>query len=182
MKTLLITLLLLIPNKIMADYKELKPIVLKWEGGYAGNIDGKTCTMKGVTLDTYRKYFGRQKTCKELRGIREDEWDYIFKSFWDKWLADSINSQSIANLVVDWYWASGQWGIRLPQRVLGVKDDGVVGKKTLAAINNYPNQKELFDKLWKRREQHFKDLAKTKGRQKFLRGWLARLSDFTYID
>ena len=25
----------------MDDYKKLIPTVLKWEGGYAGNIDGK---------------------------------------------------------------------------------------------------------------------------------------------
>ena len=86
----------------MADYKKLIPTVLKYEGGYAGNIDGKICTMKGVTLDTYRKYFGRQKTCKELRGISNAEWEYIFKEgFWDRWRADEINSQSIANLLVD---------------------------------------------------------------------------------
>ena len=49
----------------MASYKKLKPIVLKWEGGYAGNIDGMICTMKGVTLATFRKYFGKSKTCKD---------------------------------------------------------------------------------------------------------------------
>ena len=29
----------------MADYKKLIPTVLKYEGGYAGNIDGKICTI-----------------------------------------------------------------------------------------------------------------------------------------
>ena len=60
----------------MAKYEKLIPTVLKYEGGYAGNIDGKICTMKGVTLDTYRKYFGKQKNCKELRGISNAEWEY----------------------------------------------------------------------------------------------------------
>lgn len=167
----------------MAEYTKLIPIVLKYEGGYAGNIDGKICTMKGVTLDTYRKYFGRQKTCKELRGITNAEWDYIFKvGFWDRVKADEINNQSIANLIVDWTWGSGIWGIKYTQRVLGVKDDGVVGKKTLAAINNYPNQEELFNKLWERRKKHFIDLAKTHNRAKFLNGWLRRLSAFKYSE
>lgn len=167
----------------MADYKKLIPTVLKYEGGYAGNIDGKICTMKGVTLDTYRKYFGRQKTCKELRGISNAEWEYIFKEgFWDRWKADEINSQSIANLLVDWCWVSGIYGIKYPQRILGVKDDGIVGDKTIAAINNYPNQKELFDKLWNRRKKHFEDIAKTHNRAKFLNGWLRRLSAFKWFE
>ena len=167
----------------MADYKKLIPTVLKYEGGYAGNIDGKICTMKGVTLDTYRKYFGRQKTCKELKGISNAEWEYIFKEgFWDRWRADEINNQSIANLLVDWCWASGIYGIKYPQRILGVKDDGIVGDKTIAAVNNYPNQKELFDKLWNRRKKHFEDIAKTHNRAKFLNGWLRRLSAFKYSE
>lgn len=167
----------------MADYKKLIPTVLKYEGGYAGNIDGKICTMKGVTLDTYRKYFGRQKTCKELRGISNAEWEYIFKEgFWDRWKADEINNQAIANLLVDWCWVSGIYGIKYPQRILGVKDDGIVGDKTIAAINNYPNKKELFDKLWNRRKKHFEDIAKTHNRAKFLNGWLRRLSAFKWFE
>lgn len=166
----------------MADYKKLIPTVLKYEGGYAGNIDGKICTMKGVTLDIYRKYFGRQKTCKELRGISNAEWEYIFKEgFWDRWKADEINNQSIANLLVDWCWTSGIYGIKYPQRILGVKDDGIVGDKTIAAVNNYPNQKELFDKLWNRRKKHFEDIAKTHNRAKFLNGWIRRISAFKWL-
>ena len=174
----------LIPIKInMADYRQLIPIILKYEGGYAGNIDGKICTMKGVTLETYRRYFGRQKTCKELRGISNAEWEYIFKEgYWNRWHGDSINNQAIANLLVDWCWGSGVYGIKLPQRVLGVKDDGIVGVKTLAAINDYPDQEELFNKLWARRKQHFEDLAKTHNRAKFLRGWLRRLDGFKYYE
>ena len=166
----------------MADYKKLIPTVLKYEGGYAGNIDGKICTMKGVTLDTYRKYFGRQKTCKELKGISNAEWEYIFKEgFWDRWKADEINNQAIANLLVDWCWTSGIYGIKYPQRILGVKDDGIVGDKTIAAVNNYPNKRELFDKLWNRRKKHFEDIAKTHNRAKFLNGWLRRLSAFKWL-
>ncbi len=164
----------------MAKYTKLIQKVLKWEGGYAGNIDGMTCTMKGVTLATYRKFFGSNKTCKDLKEITQAEWDLILKEgYWDKWRADEINNQSIADLLVDWTWASGRYGIILPQRVLGVKDDGVVGPKTIAAINNYPDQKELFWKLWIRRKRHFEDIAKN-GKEKFLKGWLHRLEDFTY--
>jgi lysozyme family protein len=138
--------------------------------------------MKGVTLATYRKYFGKNKNCKDLKAITNAEWDLIFKEgFWDRWKADDIESQAIANLLVDWCWASGVYGIKLPQRVLGVKDDGIVGKKTIAAINDYPDKKELFQKLWNRRKKHFQDIAKN-GKEKFLKGWLNRLNDFKYFE
>lgn len=165
----------------MGDYKKLMPIVLKWEGGYCGNIDGMICTMKGVTLATFRKYYGKTKTCSDLKKITNEQWGRIFKEgYWNKWKGDEIKSQSIANLLVDWCWTSGAYGIKYPQRVLGVKDDGIVGTKTIAAINNYPNQKELFIKLWNRRKKHFEDIAKN-GKEKFLKGWLNRLSDFKWI-
>lgn len=164
----------------MADYKKLKPIILKWEGGYAGNIDGMTCTMKGVTLATFRKYYGKKKNCSDLKKITDDQWDTIFvKGYWNKWLADNINNQSIANLLVDWVWTSGVYGIKYPQQVLGVTADGIVGPKTLAAINGYDDQEELFNKLWIRRKKHFESIAKN-GKQQFLKGWLNRLNDFKF--
>ena len=164
----------------MAVYTKIIKKILKWEGGYAGNIDGATCTMKGVTLATYRRFFGKEKTCKDLKEITQAEWDYIFKKgFWDRWKADDIENQSIAELLVDWCWTSGVWGIKSPQRVLGVNDDGIVGPKTLAAINDYEDQEELFNKLWNRRKKHFQDIAKG-GKAKFLGGWLNRLNDFKY--
>jgi len=164
----------------MATYTKVIKKILKWEGGYAGNIDGAICTMKGVTLATYRRFFGKEKNCKDLKEITQAEWDYIFKKgFWDRWKADDIKNQSIAELLVDWVWTSGVWGIKFPQRVLGVNDDGIVGPKTLAAINSYEDQEELFNKLWNRRKKHFQDIAKG-GKAKFLGGWLNRLNDFKY--
>lgn len=166
----------------MADYRKLKPIILKWEGGYAGNIDGKICTMKGVTLDTFRNYYGKDKTCSDLKKITDEQWDNIFiNGFWNKWQANKIKTQSIANLLVDWVWASGMYGIKYPQEVLGVKVDGIVGEKTISAINDYPNQKELFEKLWNRRLQHFTKIA-VGTKSKFLKGWLNRLNDIKWID
>lgn len=166
----------------MADYRKLKPIILKWEGNYAGNIDGKICTMKGVTLETFRQYYGKDKNCTDLRNITDSQWDNIFiNGYWNRWKADQITSQSIANLLVDWVWASGVYGIKYPQQVLGVTADGKVGPKTLAAINNYPDKKELFEKLWNRRKKHFESVA-VGSKAKFLRGWMNRLNDFKFND
>lgn len=163
----------------MADYKKLIPIVKKWEGGYAGNIDGKQCTHVGVTLETYRRAFGKDKTCNDLRKMTDEQWEFIFKKlYWDNCKADSINSQSIANLIVDWNWHSGTYGIKHTQRVLGVKDDGLIGPKTLEAINNHPYPKLLFIQLWQKREQYLRSLNKPQ----FIRGWMNRLNDFKYID
>ena len=163
----------------MANYKILVPFIKRFEGKYSNHPNDKGgCTNSGVTIGTYRNYFGKNKTCEDLKNMTDNQWDTIFiNGFWNKWLADRIECQSIANLLVDWVWTSGIYGIKYPQQVLGVTADGIVGPKTLAAINNHPNHKELFQKLWNRRKQHFEAIVKNNPSQKcFLNGWLNRLN------
>ena len=134
----------------------------------------------GVTIATYRSVFGEERTVDDLKSLTDIQWLHIFNTlYWTKWKADQIKSQAIANLLVDWVWASGNYGIKIPQRVLGVSIDGIVGPKTLAAINGYHNQKELFEALWHEREDFFKRIA-TGAQKKFLRGWLNRLNGIRY--
>ncbi len=169
----------------MADYKKLIPLIKKWEGGFVNNpSDPGGATNSGVTLSTFRSVYGKDKTVQDLKNMTMEQWEYIFKKkFWDRWKADDIDNQAIANLLVDWLWASGVYGIKYPQEVLGVKTDGIVGLKTLAAINYYPNKKELFDKLWNRRKKHFEDIVRNRPQSKvFLKGWLRRLSDFKWFE
>ena len=174
----------------MADVNKLAPIILKWEGGYVNHPNDKGGpTNKGVTIATWRKV-GYDKDgdgdidVDDLKLLsNEDVVSRVMKPhYWDKWKADQINNQSVANIVVDWMWGSGAWGIKYPQRILGVKDDGIVGPKTLAAVNGYIDQSELFKKLWLRRKQHFEDIVKADPKQGvFLEGWINRLNDFKYM-
>ena len=144
-------------------------------------------TNKGVTLATWRRY-GYDKDCDGDIDERDvmliTEYDAIYEImkpvYWDKWQADKIQSQAIANLVVDWYWNSGAYGIRLPQKILGVKMDGAVGPKTIAALNGYPDQRELFNRLWKEREDYLRRLGANPTQKKFLQGWLNRLNSIQW--
>lgn len=165
----------------MAKAEIIKPFILSWEGGYVNHPNDKGGpTNKGITIATYRAFCGRGKTVEDLKRLTDAEWDRIFiTGYWNKWNADQINSQSIANLLVDWVWASGIWGILYAQEVLGVKQDGIVGPKTLAALNSQ-NESELFRKLWLRRKKHFEARAKLPGQSVFLRGWLNRLNGIKY--
>jgi lysozyme family protein len=165
----------------MAKSEILKPFILSWEGGFA-NIKGDRggATNKGVTIATYRSVFGKERTVEDLKTLTDVEWMHIFNTlFWNRWQADHIKDQSVANLLVDWVWASGNYGVRLPQRILGVAIDGVVGPKTLAAVNDYPDQEKLFKMLWQEREDFFKRIG-TGTQKKFLKGWLNRLNGIQY--
>ena len=173
----------------MADAKKLVPFILKWEGGYTNDpVDRGGATNKGITLVTY-KALGRWDNNKDgkidekdLKLLSEDQWYKIYKqSFWDKWRADDIKNQSIANILVDWIWTSGKYGITNVQKVLGVKDDGIVGPKTIEAVNNYKNQKELFNKIKDIRLKFVENIVKNNPSQKkFINGRKRRINAFTY--
>jgi len=171
----------------MAKVELLVPKILKWEGGFVNHPNDKGgATNKGITISTYTYYRKLKRlpapSVNDLKNLSNDEWMDILKTlYWDKWKADEIHNQSIANLLVDWTWGSGAYGIKYPQQVLGVVADSIVGKKTLAAVNDYPNQEELFKKLWNRRKKHFEDIANRDPSQKvFLKGWMNRLNDYRY--
>lgn len=134
-------------------------------------------TMIDITLATYaayRKTKGFKVTTKEhLKNITFDEWRDILKTrFWDLWQADEIVSQGLANLLVDWVWASGPKTIRSAQRLIGVKPDGIAGSVTLRAINS-SDTAVLFKKIRDTRE---KDYRQYRGAWKYLKGWLRRLN------
>ena len=166
----------------MADYRKLKPFILRWEGGYINDqADLGKQTNKGVTLSTYRSVFGKNKTVSDLKKITDEQWEFIFKKFyWDKWKADDIKDQNVANILVDWLWCSGSYGIKIPQRVLGVSVDGIVGSKTIAAINARDGR-ELFDTIKQERKDFIDRICQTRPQnRKFKNGWLNRINSLDY--
>ena len=113
---------------------------------------------------------------------REDVVNRVLKPhYWDRWKADDIKSQSVANILVDWVWASGAHGIKIPQRLLGVSVDGIVGPKTLAAVNAR-NPRELFDMIKIARFDFIEDICRKRpANNKFKRGWMNRINDIAYV-
>ncbi len=134
-------------------------------------------TNRGITLATFRQYYGQAKTAADLRRMTDAQWDSIFKTgYWDRWQGDNIRSQSVANMLVDWLWCSGSYGIRIPQRVLGVSVDGSVGAKTLAALNAQ-DPKTIFNRLKQERLDFISRICQTRPQnRKYKKGWESRIN------
>lgn len=168
----------------MADFKKLVPFIQKWEGGFANVRDDRGgATNKGITLTTFRNFYGKSKTVDDLKKMSEEQWLYIFKKgYWDKWQADKIVNQSIANILVDWLWMSGPWSITKVQGLIGVTPDCIVGNKTLASING-ASPLTLFTCIKQARVYFFNSIVENNPSQKkFLNGWLKRINDFKFSD
>lgn len=171
----------------MADSKKLVPFILSWETDkYTNNKKDKGGPTKyGITLATWRRV-GYDKNGdgvlneEDVKLLTKDDFHRVFKqNFWNACKADKIQDQSVANMLVDFAYNSGvKRAATYLQLTLGITADGIIGNKTLFAINK-SNGKRLFERFKKTREDYLKSIAK--GEQKdFLDGWLRRLSYITY--
>lgn len=172
----------------MARIDILAPFILSWEGGFSNHPnDTGGATNKGVTIATWKAQ-GYDKDgdgdidVADIKLItEEDAVKVVMKPhFWDRWKADQIRSQSVANIVVDWVWGSGKHGITEVQKLLGVTADGIVGAKTLAALNAQ-DPKLLFARIKQARVAFLQRIVKRRPSQNvFLKGWLRRLNAINY--
>ena len=169
----------------MADIKLLAPKIFKWEGGFANDhLDNGGATNMGVTISTWRQ-IGYDKDgdgyidIDDLHQLtREDVMEVLRIAYWNRWRADEINNQALADILVDWLWCSGKWGITIPQRLLGVSEDGIVGPVTIFRVNN-SNPYQLKIRIYNARVAFIRGIISRDPTQKrFENGWLRRLNDF----
>ncbi len=167
----------------MASFEKYYPRLKKWEGGYAvlaGDSGG--CTNHGIAYN-YNKHLIKDYNqdgkvdCEDVRLMPLEDAKRITKTkYWDTVQADRIKTQEVAEMLVDWVYNAGiDRPVRKLQAILGLPQDGIFGENTLKALNN-ANQKQLYEDLFKAREQFYRNLGVSM--PQFLQGWLNRLNDF----
>ena len=147
-------------------------LVLEHEGGFSNHPrDPGGATMRGVTqavYDAYRKVRGRGP--QSVRFITEAELEAIYKfQYWDKVQGDHLPT-GLDYAVFDFAVNSGvSRASKYLQAVVGVKQDGVIGARTLAAIDD---PKRVINALCDRRMSFLRNLGTF---ATFGRGWTSRV-------
>ncbi len=166
-----------------------------WEGGYSNHpSDRGGETYAGVTRRNFPTWTGWPIIDAEKRRnggrlpqnhkIASADLDKAVKElakrvFWDFFRADQIKSQAVAEIIVDWGWASGSLtAAKQIQMLAGAVADGKFGENTIRAINR-ANAAKLFADIRQARIGFVRAIvARNPSQQVFLDGWINRIMDF----
>lgn len=107
---------------------------------------------------------------------------YLVDEFYiDRWNANrfgEIDSQAVASLLFDFHVHSQSHAIKAVQQLVGVSADGIMGPKTITAINS-ADPAQLHDALKDYRIRFLNALIENDPSQAgFLEGWMARVARF----
>ncbi len=108
--------------------------VLKSEGGWSDHKDDPGgATMKGVTLLTYRRFYGADKTKDDLRQISSGELSHIYRTgYWNTCLCDDL-PDGVDLTVFDGAVNSGPGrSVKWLQAAVGQAQDGHIGPNTIS--------------------------------------------------
>ena len=112
-------------------------LVLVHEGGFAKHHkDPGGATMKGVTLQTFQRFFGSNKTEKDLKNITQEQLARVYRTgYWDKCRCDQLPS-GVDYAVFDVAVNSGPGrAARFLQSAVGATQDGAIGPGTLGMVD-----------------------------------------------
>jgi len=175
----------------MANFNTYIPKLERAEGGWSDHPNDVP-TNRGITIHTFKK-FGHDlnndgiidKADLKLLG-RDLALSIYKKEYWNRIYGDHILDQDVAETYMDMAVNAGlkRATILLQEELNGqgynLQIDGVIGEKTLNALNNpSTNQNQLFNDYNEAREGFYQRLAD--GNHKympFLKGWLNRVASF----
>ena len=173
----------------MANFEPYFPSIIKSEGAEYTNdpVDTAGATKFGIIIADLKEYhIDKNKdgayTAEDVKALTIEDAKLIYKKmYWDYFKADSIKNQSLAEYIVDGAINQGRGTIaKYVQEIIGVTADGLVGNKTLEAINAY-DSKDLFNKLKaKREDKYHRIVANNPSQKRFIKGWINRLNCIEY--
>lgn len=150
--------------------------VLKEEGGYVNDpADSGGATNRGVTQQTYDRHRdSKNLDRRHVRYLTIAETENIYETYWKDCKADQLPA-GINLMHFDFAVNAGvrRAAITL-QRCVGVDDDGIIGPKTLAAVQER-NSENLIKAYAESRRGFYRNLAERRPKdRRFLNGWLLR--------
>jgi len=101
--------------------------------------------------------------------------DFYNVNFWDKVRGDDIQSQDVARNLFDFAVNAGvKTAVSLAQATVGASPDGVLGEKTLSAINATDSELFVARYALAKMARYAAIVTKDRSQAKFILGWINR--------
>lgn len=186
----------------MASWSAITDWLMNWEGGYStdiydkgnyypkGRFVGTNHGIAAITLEEYLRRTGGKRLSQmtqaeaiaKMKSLTVAEAKKIGKLlFWDTIRGDEIKNQSIANVIFQWYWGKPTVGIQLSKEAIsgfvkGLTIDNKMRSSEVEAINNYKDQKKIFETI-KQRQYEWYDAMNDPIHEG---GWLRRIESMAF--
>lgn len=172
----------------MADFEKAFPLLIRHEGGYVNDPDDPGGeTYRGITrrmfgkwegwtlVDMARSRPGFPGSLDRDNGLQEMVMEFYRIQFWERMQGDRIIDQEVAFALFDFGVNAGLGtSVSLAQMVIGAKSDGVIGPKSLEALNSFDPDHFLAAFTVAKIARYVSIVKKRPSSQKYFYGWVRR--------
>lgn len=156
------------------NFEQCLAITLKWEGGFSDHPkDTGGMTNLGITRATYEQWVGRHVTDKEMKALTLKDVEPIYrKNYWDRVRGDELPvgvDLAVFDLAVN---SGTSTAVKFLQNAVNVPSDGILGPKTMAAVNGF-DPEELIEQVCQERMMFLRKLSSW---PTFGKGWTNRIN------
>ena len=164
-----------IKNVIIAKHEQGYQVYPEDKGNY---VDGKLIgTNLGISAPALKQYLGRTPTVKDMKGLKlKTALDILENEYYKRPKIDKLPI-SIRKNVLDMAINAGpKRAIKILQRLVGAKQDGAIGPKTLKKLRE--SKITNNDYVDARRDYYLRLIERKPIYKKFRNGWLNRVESF----
>ena len=163
----------------MSRFEDCLARILKHEGGYVNDpLDSGGRTNLGVTQRVWEEFVGHPVTEADMKALTPEKIAPMYKlKYWNPSYCEVL-PKGLDYVVFDFAVNAGTGrSVKTLQQAIGCVSDGVIGPKTMAAIND-ANPKDLIAKFSDARADFYQGIVARKPDQaRFIKGWLNRVED-----
>lgn len=165
----------------MAEFEKAYEQMIINEGGYklhnvSGDRGGQTYA--GIARNFHPTWTGWSfidNNQMENPELTERVREFYRNNFWNKIKGDEIKEQSIAETLFDFAVNAGTaTAARLAQSVADTTPDGIVGSKTIEALNKFKGEDFIIRYALAKVARYANIVNRDRSQQKFLLGWINR--------
>ena len=153
--------------------------ILKHEGGYVNDpLDSGGRTNLGVTQRVWEEFVGHPVTETDMKALTPEKIAPMYKlKYWNPSYCEVL-PKGLDYVVFDFAVNAGTGrSVKTLQQAIRCVADGVIGPKTMAAIND-ANPKDLITKFSDARADFYQGIVARKPDQaRFIKGWLNRVEE-----